>query len=147
MKEWDGTNILDIFQSFVNEDDLLPEKKHVSFTTHVSTFKQLEKTLSEDLERFRKSPLWSTNLPAQTFHDRVLSVTVDPKIPTWIPVNLDLSLSEIECVNQVLRNRIDDEAIKNKIPYELIDAFINLNHDFQMAGGMVSPTFAEYAKK
>lgn len=146
MEVWNGRNVLDLVRTFVNEDDLPLEEKHIEFSTQRDTFDEVKKVLISDLEAIRISPVWSKSSPKETFRDKIISLEIEDSVPRAVPVALELNLSELESINMVLRYQIESEQAKNKLPYDLMDAFINLNHDFQMAGGMISSTFENYVK-
>lgn len=146
MKEWDGSNVLEIVRSFIDEEDVCAEKKHVEFSTERKTFDTLKKSLTEDLERLKNSAVWSRNFPKDAVHGKILSVEIGDEIPAYLPVALNLSMVEMDAINIILRTQIDEAVKKNNLPYDLIHAFININHDFQVAGGMECPTFESFIK-
>lgn len=146
MEGWTGKNIIDLVRVIVNEDDLPVEEKHIEFSVQRDTFEEVRKALIADLEAIRISPVWSKSSPKETFRDKIISLEIEDGVPSAVPVIMELSLRELESINTVLRYQIESEQAKNKLPYDLMDAFINLNHDFQMAGGMTSSTFENCVK-
>lgn len=70
----------------------------------------------------------------------------DDIISLTVPVVLELTMVEMEAINRILRIQIDEEQNKNRFPYDLVSAFIHINRDFHMAGGMMSPTFEAYIR-
>lgn len=146
MESWNGRNIIDLVRTFVNEDDLPPEEQHIDFFVQRDTFEVVKKALSTDLENIKSNPVWSKNFPEQTFRDKIIFLEIEDGVPNVVPVILELSLRELESINMVLRIQIESQQAKNRLPFDLVAAFINLNHDFQMAGGMTSSTFENYVK-
>lgn len=146
MEKWDGSNILDIARSFVNEDDLSPEFKHIEFSTQRRTFDILKESLTKDLNRPKNSVVWSRNFPKDTVHDKIITKVIDDGIPLKAPVILDLTLFEIDAINLILGMQINALSHAPEPPDELIEAFFDINHDFQSASGMVSPTFKTFTR-
>lgn len=144
MEKDNNYDILKQVSLWVNEEHLPEKERHLEFPVYYATFVELKSALERDIKKFKDSPLWSKTLPEITFHDRIVSIDVAPLLSPWDYVNVDLSLQEIESINQVIRSQIDEYFGKKEVPLALIDAFTNLNTDYQMAGGEISPTYKAY---
>lgn len=141
MEHWNGVNILELAKDVVNESDVPIEERHVEFAVDRATFEVIKKVLRSDLEKLKKSSVWAKSLHGETVHDKIVSFSINENVPVAVPVLLELSFTELESINIILRYQMDEVKDVNDI---LFDTFINFNFAYQMASGITSPTFENF---